>query len=162
VPQAAADSMAVQTTYTEAELKALAHALLSNLAGILGWTVAGGSYDVIVLDALRAYPETDIGNISGAPETTLLLACLEYALWVRVVQVTTWTMDVAAEAPLSTINRQARENLKLARERMEDARYLLATGASTDGGAVNFYQVTREDPYENLLGAETSDEFSVS
>lgn len=89
--------MAVPTVYTEAELKAYVHGELGPVAEALTWTVAGGSYDEVVNDALLAYGNTDISEITGAENVEKLRRFAMLVAWRRVLTWTAIRVDFAAD-----------------------------------------------------------------
>jgi len=58
--------MAVPTSMTDEQLKGYMHSQLATAADALGWSVAGGNYDEILIDALL-----DLGLSAAADETNL-------------------------------------------------------------------------------------------
>lgn len=78
--------MALPESYTEAEFAAYLHGELGDIAGLLGWTVAGGSYDEIINDTLIAYGESDIEAIAGDTAVVKLRRIGKYVAWSRAVE----------------------------------------------------------------------------
>lgn len=136
--------MPVPTEYTEDELKAYLHSVLnrSGLADMLGWSVAGGSYDEIVTDTLLAY---GVSSITSATNISKLRALAVLALWqtaeTAVVSEINYTADGA------TFNREAifqHITRMLERARVDAFAY-------TDDYQVQVYGVQRDyDPYNEI------------
>jgi hypothetical protein len=72
--------MPVPTSYTEEELAQYMHAALGKVAEALGLT-APDSYEEAINDALLAYGQTDIAQISGTAGVRKLRALARVAAW---------------------------------------------------------------------------------
>lgn len=73
--------MAVPDPYTEPALMQFMHAEMGEVAAQLGWTVAASSYQPAVDEALLAYGETDISQITGASNLIKLRALARREAW---------------------------------------------------------------------------------
>lgn len=76
--------MAPPSSYTEESFKDFLHDTIGDdkdLAELLGWTVAGGSYDEILNETLLAYGTDDIASVTGASNIRLLRAYGRVELW---------------------------------------------------------------------------------
>ena len=152
--------MPAKTAYTEAELKAYAHAALGGLSASLGWSVGAGSYDQLIGDALIEYGVTSVDDISGVKQVRLLLACVRYALWTQVANVTVGNFalsDSGTSLSLNQINQQARAAADIAQK--EVTRFRDDLERSLNGSGIRIYNVVRtDDPYEAAVNCD--DEFS--
>lgn len=137
--------MSAPTTITESELKAYLHATLdSYISSFLVWTVAGGSYDYIVEDALIEYGAEDTDDIDSIEEVKLMRACGRYCMWKKVVAATVGlcdSTDSEISDKASQINAQARKAMADERSEMEDAKALV----DGDSTGVRVYSVRRRD-----------------
>jgi hypothetical protein len=77
--------VALPTSYTEATLKAYLHAEIYDVAGALGWSVSGGSYDEAVNDALYLAGLSSIESATSAVAVYQLRKLGLLAVWRRVV-----------------------------------------------------------------------------
>jgi len=57
--------MPVPTAYTEETLAIYMHEKLGNIAGVLGYSLDGGSYNEAIIDTLIAYGVTSIDNATN-------------------------------------------------------------------------------------------------
>jgi hypothetical protein len=106
--------MAAPTSYTEAELKAYIHASLAGVAEVFGWTVAGGSYDEMVNDALLALGHSDIASVSGVQDVSRLRTVARLMAWRAVVEQSSMNFDFSADGgsySRSQVNEMARERV---------------------------------------------------
>lgn len=147
--------MAVPTTVTESELKSYLHGVLdTHISTFLSMTVAGGSYDTIVEDALLEYGTTDITDIDSIAKIKLLRACGRLWLWRKIVSATNSAHDTdnyEMMAKWSQLNKQARESVKDEESLVEELR------PDVDGGSARcvIYEVRR---HGNPFSARHHDE----
>jgi len=109
--------MALPASYTETSLATYMHTLLGPVALTLGWSVAAGSYDEPVNEALGAYGVDDIADVTGRANIVKLRVLARREVWRAVVQATASHYDVNADGSSrhrSQIQAQAREALALA------------------------------------------------
>lgn len=97
--------MPVPTSYTEEQFKAYLHSVLADTAALLGWTVDGGSYDEVVIDALFACDVTDITELSGAAAMRQLRVLGRLKLWAAVLRAALPEINYTADG--ATFNREA-------------------------------------------------------
>lgn len=97
--------MPVPTSYSEEDFKTYLHSILGDTAGLLSWTVAGGSYDEILIDALFACDVTDITQLSGAAAMQQLRVLGRLKLWSAVLQAALPEINYTADG--ATFNREA-------------------------------------------------------
>ena len=136
--------MAVPTSYTETQLKTYMHSVLGGLSADLSWTVAGGSYDETVNDALNGYGQTDISLITGATSINLLRAYARYFLYRSVAMATVGKMDYThadsgAAYKFSQIHKQAKEMMQIA------ADDITQLGGDVSGYSVDFLDIVYTD-----------------
>lgn len=136
--------MAVPTSYTETQLKTYMLGVLGGLAGDLKWTVAGGSFDESVNDALNGYGQTDISLITGATSINLLRAYARYFLYRSVAMATVGKMDYThadsgATYKFSQIHKQAKEMMLIA------ADDIATLGGDVSGYSVDFLDIVYTD-----------------
>ena len=107
--------MPLPTSYTEATFKAFLHAELRDVGLALGWSVAGGSYDEPLNDALFAYEADDIASVSGRDNLRKLRALGRVAVWRAVVNATSGDYDFAqpggSRYDRSQVHQMAQDNL---------------------------------------------------
>jgi hypothetical protein len=142
--------MALPASYTEATFAAYLHALLSagGLATDLGWSLADGSYDEVINDALGYYGAEDITTISGATSILAMRIAGRVALWKAVSSATAHYTDAStpdgARANLSQLHTQAL------------AQYNIALGEAGTVGLAGLYTMPpimvgtiryKDDPY---------------
>ena len=73
--------MAAPSLYTEGTLAAFIHSgILKAVAGVLGWTVAGGSYAEIVNEAVLSYFD-GAGDLASATDIRRLRAIARVEAW---------------------------------------------------------------------------------
>ena len=105
--------MAVPTGYTEATLKAYMQAALGATATSLGWTVALGSYDEPMNEALLRYGTTDVTSISGISNLIKIRALARREAWAAVLAEVSSDYDFEDEAgrnDRSQVHRMAEKN----------------------------------------------------
>lgn len=133
--------MPVPTSYTEEELAQYMHAALGKTAEALNLT-APASYEEAVNDALLAYGQTDITQITGAAAIQKLRALARVAAWRFVIANFAALYDFSADGgsySRSQLLANAKEALKMA----EDA--ALPYGENYAGKIVKVRHV--DDPY---------------
>jgi hypothetical protein len=109
--------MSIPASYTETTLATYMHTILGPVAATLGWSVAAGSYDEPVNEALAAYGVDDIADISGRANITKLRALARREVWRAVMQATASHYDVKADGAnrsRSQIHTQAKAAYELA------------------------------------------------
>lgn len=152
--------MPARTAITEQELKEYAHAELGGLAVQLGFTVAGGSYDPLVQDALGINGKEDVSEVSGVAQVMLLLACMRLAMWRRVTALTNGQFNLSdggSNLSLAQINEHARASM--AEAKVEVDVWAAEVAYQEGAGNVELYDVVRsDDPYTE---ADDGDEFSA-
>lgn len=104
--------MAIPASYTEETFAEYLHSQLYGIAGALGWTVAGNSYDEIITDTLVAYGASDIEAITGDANVVKLRRIGRYEVWRAAVDGLTAKYDYATNQQsfdLSQMFKQARQ-----------------------------------------------------
>ena len=144
--------MAAPTSYTETTFKTYLHGRLGSLADAFQWTVAGGNYDEAVNDALLAYGESDITQITTAMNINLLRAYGRYFLWKSVAEATVNEIDYThadsgATYKHSQIHKQAKEMMQTA------AAEIAALGGDVSGYQVEAYSIEYTDDMYTALDA---------
>ena len=144
--------MAAPASYTETTFKTYLHGRLGSLADALQWTVAGGNYDEAVNDALLAYGESDITQITTAMNINLLRAYGRYFLWKSVAEATVNEIDYThadsgATYKHSQIHKQAKEMMQTA------AAEIAALGGDVSGYQVEAYSIEYTDDMYTALDA---------
>lgn len=158
--------MAAATTITESEARTYADATLGTFADFLGWTVALGSYNEIVNDAVGEYGETLITAVSGVKQTQLMKACVRYVLWRTVTQVSNDKFNISQTGTglsLSQVNDHARASMQFALDEMARLRLDVASDeADLDPGeqAISVTTVIRETTEYPALGSEALSEYA--
>lgn len=89
--------MPIPETYTEEELAEYMHETLRAVAGVLGWSVAGGSYTEPVNETLVAYGQPDISQITGLEAIRKLRTLARVEAWRAVVSETVADYDYQAD-----------------------------------------------------------------
>lgn len=152
--------MAAPSSYTEATLKAYMHGVTGNLASkeILNWTVASGSYDEAVNEALLSYGTSDIATIQGADNLRLLRALARRELWRAVVQATAGQFDYrhadsGALYDRSQIHKHALAMLALATQDVADL-------GGSDVYEVEMYEITYADDLYTPYDSDGDNEWS--
>lgn len=142
--------MAIPTAYTEAEFKAYLHTVMGAVATSLGWTVAGGSFDEILNDALGMYGTNDISAVSGVNAAVKLRELGKLAAWRQVVTETATDYNFSADGGQYS---RAQVN-EMARAKVLDLEY--STAAYRDEYAVKTQRVGFvHDPYAERDATET-------
>lgn len=137
--------MALPTSYTEAELKAFIHSDLGAHAEYLEWTVATGSYDEIVNDALAMYGASSISTITGAANIQKLRTLARLYAMVRVVNQYATKYDFSADGN-SVSRSQLHEMAKAELVRIENEAMQY-----TSAYAVNVQRVDHpHNPYNSI------------
>jgi len=144
--------MAAPASYTETTFKTYLHGRLGSLADAFQWTVAGGNYDEAVNDALLAYGESDITQITTAMNINLLRAYGRYFLWKSVAEATVNEIDYThadsgATYKHSQIHKQAKEMMQTA------AAEIAALGGDVSGYQVEAYSIEYTDDMYTALDA---------
>lgn len=136
--------MSVPTSYTETTLKEYMHAVIGNMASALSFTVAGGSYDEALNDALFGYGQTDITQVSGSDNIQLLRAYARYYAWRLVAFNTAGEFDYTHADSGATYKRSQMH--KQAKDMMQEALTdIEALGGDVVGYSVSVYGVQYTD-----------------
>lgn len=146
--------MAPPTSYTEDELKTYLHARAGTVASLFGWSTAGGSYNNVVNDTLRAMGETTITGVdAGALEAVGRVKLWEFAL----EQLTTY---YTFRADNEQYNRSDMHKMLLAALEIaqSDPTYLsnIASVGTVSIGTMNH----TNDPYANDRASWFTDRYS--
>lgn len=138
--------MAAIQPYTPQTFKEYLHSLLGHTAAGLSWSVAGGSYDEILSEALLAIDTDDITTITDNAGLGKIRAVGRYCLWSAVAAALAGEFDFSADGGSYSRN-QAHENaLKmLDRAEIDLAQYGLIGYVVTSSGAT----YGKYDPYQN-------------
>ena len=137
--------MALPTSYTENGLAEFMHGQAGDTADLLGWTVAGQSYDEIVNDTLLAY---GVDTIEEATDMRKLRALAKLRLWTAVQSAALPEINHAADG--ASFDREAiftHATALLNQARVDALPYDDAFG----GYAVDSYSVDRNDPYRSQV-----------
>ena len=148
--------MAVPTSYTETELKTYMHTVIGSMANHLKFTVASGSYDEALNDALFSYGQTDISLITGQSSIYLLRAYARYAVWVLVVNSTANEIDYThADSGATYKHSQLYDHAKAQADKARDDIEVL--GGDVSGYAVQAYSVQYTDDLYTADATGTTD-----
>jgi hypothetical protein len=151
--------MSLPSAYTENELAVYLHATLNQggFANDLQWSVAGGSYDEIVNDALTFYGASDIATITGITAIRSLRIAARVALWRAVAGATVHFVDMStpdgSRANLSKIHESAMFQLDIAKS---EAAVVGLVGISVNlpitVGRIRY----KDDPYQYYVADDDS------
>lgn len=89
--------MAIPASYTETTLADFMQDQLKNIATMLGWTTTPDDYQEAVNEALLAYGETTIANITGASNIRKLRALARAEAWKAAMAAVSGDFDFAAD-----------------------------------------------------------------
>jgi hypothetical protein len=95
--------MAVPALYDEQALAEYMHRIVGPIAGALRWAVEDASYQEIVSDALLAFGQTDLTQITGDAEIAKLRTVARWAVWRAAVEQLSAAYDYTTEG--QTFNR---------------------------------------------------------
>ncbi|HXI15486.1 MAG TPA: hypothetical protein VNM48_03870 [Chloroflexota bacterium] len=101
--------MPLPTSYSDASLAEFMAAVVGSAADPLAWTVASGTYDEPVLDAIILYGG-GITAVSQATDIPKLRTVARYAVWRAVADATSGLVDIATDQDsfkLSQVSKQA-------------------------------------------------------
>lgn len=142
--------MPLPAAYSESTLATYVHGQVSEMAAVLGWTVAAGSYAEAVNDALLAYGTTDIASITSTAGLALLRALVIVAALRRIQRA------VAADYDLTADNQTFRRSqvAVAVRAALADAERAVLTLAGGPYGLATLTMTDQEDPYRHRTAAE--------
>jgi hypothetical protein len=137
--------MALPSSYTEASFSDYLHAIMGQVADLLGWKLEEGSYDEVINDTLLAYGVSDIADATDIKKVRALgKLCLWRAVLISAIPEINYTADG------TTMNREA--IFQHAQAMLERA---TAEAAPYDAEYVSNYVydaeiigVSRADPYQ--------------
>lgn len=149
--------MALPAAYTETTFKEYLHALLNQggFAGDLGWSIAAGSYDEVVNDALLHYGADDITAISGSSNIHKMRVAGRVALWEAVVSATAHYRSASADGISSDLGRVHANAVAQLERAKNDAANAGLIGATMAVGITTVR--TANDPYRYPTDAEISE-----
>lgn len=89
--------MSIPASYTESTLADYMKDQLKTIATILGWATTPTDYQEAVNEALLAYGETNIANITGAANLRKLRALARVEVWKAALAAVTGDFDFSAD-----------------------------------------------------------------
>lgn len=89
--------MSIPTSYTETTLADFMEDQLKNIATMLGWTTTPDDYQEAVNEALLAYGETDISQITGTANLQKLRVLARAEVWKAALAAVSGDFDFSAD-----------------------------------------------------------------